>query len=105
MATFAQRITMATDNTLTQRMTVAVILAALTVASEARPAQDAAQEEKTRANVRRTFARAVLMDPTTTVPRMRWVMACTPLADIPVPTDDDLLAAVLGVWDALSGGA
>lgn len=103
MATFAQRIAFATNNTLTQPLTIAVVVAALAVAAEARPASDAPQDVRTRSNVRHTFARDVLRDPSVTIPRLRWIMAGTTLVDIAVPTDDDILAAVASVWDALAG--
>lgn len=103
MATFAVRAVMAKDETLRERMQCALILTALAVANEPRPAADATADARSRSNVRRAFVRLVLADPAGTVPRLRWVLACTPLVDIVAPTDDDLAAAVASVWDALAG--
>lgn len=103
MASFAARVAVANDAALAPRFQCAAILTALAVASEPRPPDDAPQDERTRSNVRRDFARTVLRDPAGTVPRLRWLMACTHLADIPNPTDDDILAAFAAVWDAISG--
>ena len=103
MATFAARVALATDDTLAPRIQIAVVLAALVVAEEPRPEPTASQDERTASNVRRSFARKVLDDPTGIVPRLRWILACTCLADIEIPTDDEILACVTQAWDALSG--
>lgn len=103
MATFAARIALANDPTMAPRFQCAAILTALAVASEARPLDDAPQDERTRSNARRTFARDVLKDPGGTVPRLRWLMACTTLADVVAPTDEQILAAFAEVWSALAG--
>jgi hypothetical protein len=103
VATFAARVLLAGDNTLTPRMQIAVILTALAVAAEPRPGPDATQDARTRSNVRRAFARDVLRDPVAAIPRVRWVLACTDLADVTAPTDDDILTRVASVWDALAG--
>ena len=103
MTTFDARIALAGDAAMTPRMQIAVVLTALAVVAEPRPADDAVQEERARSNVRRSFARAVLQDPVAAVPRLRWVLAGTDLPDITAPTDDDILARVATVWDALAG--
>lgn len=103
IATFAARIALATDAAMVSRIQVAIILTALAVSAEPRPADDAVQDDRTRSNARRAFARRVLDDPAGTVPRLRWIMACTSLADVVAPTDDDILARVGAAWSALSG--
>jgi len=103
MATFAQRVTFASDNTLSNRVLVATIMTALAVAAEPRPTGDTPADERARLNVRRSFAREVLRDPATAAPRLRWVLAGTDLVDVVAPTDEDFLARVASVWDALAG--
>lgn len=103
MATFDSRITLAGDTTLATRIQVAVVLTALSVAAEPRPDATASMDERASSNLRRSFARSVISDPTSVIPHLRWVLACTSFADLPTPSDDDLLAAVAGVWDALAG--
>jgi hypothetical protein len=103
MATFAARVALAGDPLMTPRIQIAIILTALAVAAEDRPADDACQDARTCSNARRAFARRVLDDPAGTVPRLRWIIACTPLADIPSPTDDDILGCVMNAWTFLSG--